>query len=117
MSYWLCFSVKELFFHVAGHDEHLAFLHQGIVIEDAASHMSDPFITPAGRTPTEEAVERAKTDLINQMWEHIKILERTLREVKARARESDQKNKDLQREIRTLKAEARRLAGPGEDRP
>ena len=79
--------------------------------------MSDPFIIPAGRTPTEEAVERAKTDLINQMWEHIKTLERTLGEVKTRARELDQKNKDLQREIRTLKAEVRRLAGPGEDRP
>ena len=117
MSYWLCFSVKELFFHVAGHDEHLAFLHQGIVIEDAASHISDPFITPAGRTSTEEAVERAKTDLINQMWEHIKTLERTLGEVKTRARELDQKNKDLQREIRTLKAEARRLANQEGDRP
>ena len=79
--------------------------------------MSGPFITLAGRTPTEEAVERAKTDLINQMWEHIKTLERTLEEVKTRARELDYKNKDLQREIRTLKAEARRLAGPGEDHP
>ena len=117
MSYLLCLSTKELLFHAAGHDEHMAFLHQGIVIEDAASHTSDPLTTPAGRTPTEEAVERIKTDLIGQMWEHIKMLERTLKEVKARARESDQANKDLQREIRVLKAEARRLAGPGGDRP
>ena len=95
----------------------MAFLHQGIDIDDAASHLSDPFITPAGRTSTEEAVERAKTDLINQMWEHIKTLERTLGEVKTRAHELDQKNKGLQREIRVLKAEARRLAGPGGYRP
>ena len=104
-------------FHAAGHDEHMAFLHQGVIIEDAASHTPDPPTTPAGRTPTEEAVERTKTDLIGQMWEHIKMLERTLKEVKARARESDQANKDLQREIRVLKAEARRLAGPGGDHP
>ena len=117
MSYLLCLSITGLLFHAAGHDEHIAFLHQGIVIEDAASHTPALPVIPAGRTPTEEAVERTKTDLIGQMWEHIKILERTLREVKVRARESDQKNKDLQWEIRTLKAEARRLAGPGGDRP
>ena len=79
--------------------------------------MSDPFITPASRTPTEEAVERAKTDLINKMWERIKTLERTLGEVKTRAHELDQKNKNLQQEIRVLKIEARRLAGPGGDHP
>ena len=105
----------ELFFHTAGHDEHIAFLHQGIVIGDAASHAPNPPAALSGRTPTEEAVERAKTDLIGLMWEHIKVLERTLREVKVRARESDEKNKDLQREIRTLKAEVRRLTDLGGD--
>ena len=117
MSHLLYLSTMGLFFQTAGHDEHIAFLHQGIVIEDAASYISALPVIPARRTPTEEAVERTKTDLIGQMWEHIKILERTLREVKARARESDQKNKDLQREIRTLKAEVRRLADLGGDRP
>ena len=117
MSYLLYLSTKELLFHAADHDEHMAFLYQGVIIEDAASHTPDLPTTPAGRTPTEEAVERTKTDLLGQMWEHIKMLERTLKEGKARARESDQKNKDLQREIRALKTEARRLAGPGGDRP
>ena len=62
-------------------------------------------------------MERVKADLIGLLWERINVLERTLREVKVRARESDQKNKDLQREIRTLKAEVRRLTALGGDHP
>ena len=117
VSYSLCLSTMGLLFHTAGHDEHIAFLHQGIVIEDAASHTPALPVIPAGKTSTEEVVERTKTELIGLMWEHINVLERTLREVKEQARESDQKNKDLQREIRTLKAEVRRLADLGGDHP
>ena len=107
----------KLLFHTAGHDEHIAFLHQGVVTEDAASHTVDLPAIPAGRTPTEEAVARVKADLLGLLWERINILAWTLREVKVRARESDQKNKDLQREIRTLKAEVWKLTDLGGDHP
>ena len=117
MSYLLCSSTMELLFHTAGHDEHIAFLHQGIVIEDAASHTPDLPAIPAGRTPTEEAVARVQAGLPSLLWERINVLERTLREVKVRARVAEQKNQDFQREIRTLKAEVRRLTGPGRDHP
>lgn len=109
--------ITELLFHTAGHDEHIAFLHQGVVTEDAASHTPDLPVIPAGRTPTEEAVERVKADLIDLLWERINILERTLREAKVRARVAEQKNQDFQREIRALKAEVRRLSSPGRDHP
>ena len=117
MSCLLCSSKIELLFHTAGHDEHAAFLHQGIVIGDAASRTPDPPAILAGRTPTEEAVARVRADLLSLLWERINVLERTLREVKVRAREAEQKNKDFQREIRTLKAEVRRLTDLGGDHP
>ena len=115
MSCLLCSSKMELLFHTAGNDEHDAFLHQGIVIGDAASRTPDPPAVLARRTPADETVARVQADLLGLLWERINVLERTLREVKVRAREAEQKNKDLQQEIRTLKAEVRKLTGQGRD--
>ena len=105
----------ELLLRTAGYEEHAAFLHQGIVIRDAASRTPDPPAALAGRTPAEEAVARVQADLLGLLWDRINVLEKTLREVKVRAREAEQKNKDLQREIRTLKVEVRRLTVQGRD--
>lgn len=105
----------ELLLRTAGHEEHAAFLHQGIVIRDAASRTPDPPAVLARRTPADETVARVQADLLGLLWERINVLERTLREVKVRVREAEQKNKDLQQEIRTLKAEVRKLTGQGRD--
>lgn len=92
----LCSSKIEFPLRIVGHEEHAAFLHQCIVIRDAASRTPDPPVVLARRTPADESVARVQADLLGLLWERINVLERTLREVKVRAREAEQKNKDLQ---------------------
>ena len=105
----------ELLLRTAGHEDHAAFLHQGIVLGDAAFRTPNPPAVPARRTPADETVARMHADLLGLLTERINVLERSWKEVKIRAREAEQKNKDLQQEIRTLKAEVRKLTGQGRD--
>ena len=65
------------------------------MIRDAASRTPDPPAVLARRTPADETVARVQADLLGLLWERINVLERALREVKVRAREAEQKNKDL----------------------
>ena len=95
MSCLLCSSKMELLLRTAGHEEHAVHLRQGIVIRDAASRTPNPPAVPARRTPADETVARMHADLLGLLTERINVLERSWKEVKIRAREAEQKNKDL----------------------
>ena len=121
---------------IAGHEEHVVHVNQSVVVRDAASQALNPPAVPARRTSVDEAVARTHADQLNLLTERINVLEKSWEEVKTRAREAEQRNKDLQQaldlaqindakvttildnlctENRTLKAEVRKLNSHGKN--
>ena len=118
------------------HEERTASMNQGVVILDAASQAPNPPSVPAETVSVPEVVARMHADQLNLLTERINVLEKSWEEVKTRAREAEQRNKDLQQaldlaqindakvttildnlctENRTLKAEVRKLNSQGKD--
>ena len=105
-------------------------MNQDVVIRDAASQAPNPPSIPAETISVPEVVARMHADQLNLLTERINDLEKSWEEVKTRAYEAEQRNKDLQQalelarindakvmtildnlctENRTLKAEVRKL--------